>query len=71
MSQKIENILNLALDATEDERARSGELDIGYDPVTKEWEVIVKYSGAGKSHCGSGSGAGGRICDCHYKGRPD
>lgn len=46
MSQKIENILNLALDATEDERARSGELDIGYDPATKEWEVIVKYSGS-------------------------
>ena len=34
MSQKIENILNLALDATEDERARSGELDVGYDPAT-------------------------------------
>ena len=29
MSQKIENILNLALEATPEERERSGELEIG------------------------------------------
>ncbi len=46
MSQKIENILNLALDATPEERERSGELEVGYDPVSREWELIVKYSGA-------------------------
>ena len=45
MSQKIENILNLALDATQEERERSGELDVGYDPAEKEWELIIKYSG--------------------------
>lgn len=45
MSQKIENILNLALDATQEERERSGELEIGYDPELREWELIVKYSG--------------------------
>ena len=45
MSQKIENILNLALDATPEERERSGELEVGYDPVSREWELIVKYSG--------------------------
>ena len=32
MSQKIENILNLALEATPEERERSGELETGYDP---------------------------------------
>ena len=45
MSQKIENILNLALEATPEERERSGELETGYDPGTREWELIVKYSG--------------------------
>ena len=45
MSQKIENLLNLALDATPEERERSQELEIGYDPVSREWELIVKYSG--------------------------
>ena len=45
MSQKIENILNLALEATPEERERSGELDVGYDPEEREWELIIKYSG--------------------------
>lgn len=44
--QKIENMLNLALDATEEERARSLELDVGYDPIDRTWELIVKYSGS-------------------------
>lgn len=44
--QKIEDLLNLALDATEEEREKSLELDIGYDPIDREWDVIVKYSGS-------------------------
>lgn len=43
--QKLENILNLALEATEEEREKSLELDVGYDPIDKEWDLIVKYSG--------------------------
>lgn len=46
MSQKVENLLNLALEATQEERARSEELEVGYDPVEREWELIVKYSGS-------------------------
>ncbi len=45
-SQKIENLLNLALDATPEERQKSLELDVGYDSEDKEWELIVKYSGS-------------------------
>ena len=41
MSQKIENILNLALEATPEERERSGELETGYDPETREWELMT------------------------------
>ena len=44
--QNVENLLNLALDATEEERERSLNLDVGYYPIDREWEVIVKYSGA-------------------------
>lgn len=43
--QKVENLLNLALDASEDEREKSLQLDIGYDPIDRSWELIVKYSG--------------------------
>ena len=46
MSQKVENILNLALDATQEERERSDELEVGYDPPQRKWELIIKYSGA-------------------------
>lgn len=45
-SQKIENLLNLALDATPEERMKSLELDVGYDQKDKEWELIIKYSGS-------------------------
>lgn len=45
MSEKIEDLLNLALEATEEERERSEELEVGFDPMEKEWELIVKYSG--------------------------
>lgn len=43
--QKIENMLNLAFDSTQAEREKSLELDVGYNPISREWDVIVKYSG--------------------------
>ena len=46
MSQKVENLLNLALEATPEERERSAELDVGYDSEGREWELIIKYSGS-------------------------
>ena len=45
MSQKLENLLNLALGATEEEREKSLNLDVGYHPIDREWELIIKYSG--------------------------
>lgn len=44
VSQKSENLLNLALDATKEEREKSIELNIGYDSKEKEWDLIVKFS---------------------------
>lgn len=43
--QKIENLLNLALDATEEEREKSLELNVGYDTQEKKWDLIIKYAG--------------------------
>mgnify|MGYP000373356358 CR=1 FL=1 len=43
--QKIENLLNLALSANEEEREKSLELDVGYYPVARTWEVIIKIFG--------------------------
>lgn len=46
MNQKLENLLNLSLSVTKQERARSQELETGFDPETDRWELIVKYSGS-------------------------
>ena len=44
-NQKIENQLNLAIEATPLEREKSMDLDVGFDKTLKTWEVIVKYFG--------------------------
>lgn len=44
-SEKFENLLNLALNATEREREKSLNLGVGYEPQEQRWELIVKYSG--------------------------
>lgn len=44
-SQKIENVLNLSLDATIKEREQSQILGTGYDEIENTWEVIIKYNG--------------------------
>ena len=45
-SQKLENLLNLALDVSEKDRDRSSELNVGYNPIDQVWELIIKYSGS-------------------------
>lgn len=44
-SQKRENLLNLALDASEEEREKSLELNVGFNEEEETWEVIVRYTG--------------------------
>ena len=46
VNQKLENLLNLSLDTTAEERSRSSELETGYNPEEQTWELIVKYSGS-------------------------
>ena len=56
--QKIENLLNLALESTEEERLKSEVLDVGFNPVDRTWELIVRYHGEGAQIVES---MGGRI----------
>lgn len=44
-NQKLENLLNLSLQATPEERNRSRNLETGYDEASRRWELIVKYHG--------------------------
>lgn len=41
---KRENLLNLALDATDRELEQSPSLQIGYDQTGRTWELIIRYS---------------------------
>lgn len=43
--QKLDNLLNLAMDSTEEEREKSWNLNVGYNEELRLWDVIVKYSG--------------------------
>ena len=44
-SQKLENVLNLALDSPKEEREKTLDLSTGYDETDNRWELIVKYNG--------------------------
>lgn len=46
MDQKLENILNLALETPEAEREQTESLNVGYSAETRSWELIVKYHGS-------------------------
>ena len=46
MDQKLENILNLALETPEAEREQTESLNVGYSAVSRSWELIVKYHGS-------------------------
>ena len=40
--QKIENLLNLALDATEEERIRSLNLNVGFNEEDRTWDLLIQ-----------------------------
>lgn len=42
--QKLDNLLNLALDATKEEREKTDSLNVGYDSESRLWDIIVKCS---------------------------
>lgn len=46
MNEKLENILKLALETGEEQREQTQNLNVGFDDVSREWELIVKYHGS-------------------------
>lgn len=44
-NQKLENLLNLSLEATPEEREKSASLGVGFDSLNDQWEVIVRHTG--------------------------
>lgn len=45
MNQKLEDILNLALETPESVREQTETLNVGFDSSQRSWELIVKYHG--------------------------
>lgn len=54
MSQKLENQLSLALEVPEEMRQKTQELNTGFQPKDRTWELIVKYSGEPEQLTGLG-----------------
>ena len=46
MNQKLEDLLQLALQTSEETRERTEELNIGFNGIERTWELIVKYHGS-------------------------
>ncbi len=44
-NQKLDSMLNLAVDVSEEDREESRELGVGYNIQEKTWRLIVKYTG--------------------------
>ena len=45
-NEKIDNLLNLSINSTPEEFAKSQVLNVGFDERDNVWEVIVKYAGS-------------------------
>lgn len=46
MNQKLEDLLNLALETPEEVRRQTETLNVGFDEESRSWELIVKYHGS-------------------------
>lgn len=44
-NEKMENLLNFALDVNAQQREQSENLDVGYHKDEQTWDLIIKYSG--------------------------
>lgn len=46
MNQKLEELLQLALQTPEEVRLQTEELNVGFNGIARTWELIVKYHGS-------------------------
>lgn len=73
-NQKLETLLNLALEMEEAQRQKSGQLGVGFLEETGTWELIVKYNGdlgRLRSNVDSRGGTNCRVCNCDHTGGAD
>ena len=45
MSEKVENLLNVSMNVSDEQRSQNRQLSAGFDSEDKTWEIVVKYSG--------------------------
>lgn len=45
MKENIENLLNISMEVTENQRQQNRQLSAGFDSEDDTWEIIVKYAG--------------------------
>lgn len=45
MSEKIENLLNVALEANIQELDKCRELSAGFNPIDNSWDLIIRFTG--------------------------
>lgn len=45
-NEKVENLLNLSMAVSDEQRKKSSQLSAGYDEQDKSWEFVIKYSGS-------------------------
>lgn len=72
-SQKVEDELNLALDATQSEREQSAGLETGYDPKARTMGTdckIFRGSGGSKEYSRGSDRTVSRLCDPAGAGKP-
>ena len=50
-SGKIDNQLSLALNATNRERGKTLDLEVGFEPEEKRWELIINLTTIHESSC--------------------
>lgn len=48
-NQKIENLLNMSMEADQRQREKSRDLSAGFDAEDGTWEIIIKYTGKPES----------------------
>ena len=46
MNQKIENLLNISMNISEEERSKNEDLSAGFNESDQTWEFVIKYSGS-------------------------
>lgn len=46
MSEKIENLLTVSLNVTDEQRSQSRQLEAGFESADRTWEFVIKYSGS-------------------------